>query len=383
MSFSLYVYIYVYLIVFYLWYRFLLRFISDIRFSKEQAPYRKKVTIVVPVYNEKPSMLKLCVRSLIEAEGEKQIVLIDDRSTDESWALLQSLKKQFPEIKIIRLKENKGKRYAQFIGLHFSLGDFVVTVDSDTVLKKNAITELLKPFRDPRVGATTGNARAFNRESNFLTKMIDARYKNAFTFERQGLSSFGIVTCCSGVISAYRTGIIQQLKKDYISQKFLGKLCTYGDDRHLTNLFIKKGYKIIYVNDAIAYTDVPTKFKQYVVQQLRWKKSFLRESLVILPHALKHNWLLALEVILNLVIPFLSLVARLLIIYLIFTAPITLIPIAISIVLIAVLRNILLFMEDPRAAIYSVPYAFIHELFIYWLYWVALFTMKDTGWGTR
>lgn len=379
----IYIKVYVLLVVVYLWYRFILVFLSDIFGIKKYPDIKAKVSIIVPIYNEKKYLLELCVQSIVKLHNEKEIILVDDHSNEKTREVIKELKEKYPEITALRLKENMGKRYAQYYGMQFATGDYVVTVDSDTILMENSIDELLRPFNNKKIGATTGNVRAFNRERNFLTKMTDARYKNAFTFERRGLSSFGIVTCCSGVISAYKSEVLEEIKDLYVSQKFLGKTCTYGDDRHLTNLFIKKGYKIGYVNEAVAYTEVPTKYSQYIKQQLRWKKSFIRESLYILPYAFKNNRLLAFEVLISLLIPFLSLFSRVVIIYLAFFSPILLLPIFISILIIAFLRNMFLFMEDPKAAIYSIPFAFFYEICIYWLYWIALFTMNDTKWGTR
>ncbi|MFA5019682.1 MAG: glycosyltransferase [Candidatus Pacearchaeota archaeon] len=379
----IYIHIYVYLVLGYLWYRFILRFISDIKSKKTYSEYNAKTSIIVPVYNEKDYLLRLCVESLINAEGDNEIILVDDCSTNNTVKIIKELKKKYPKIKAIHLKRNRGKRYAQYYGLKFANGEIVITIDSDTIIKKDAIKEILKPFNNPKIGAVTGNIRAFNREKNFLTKMIDARYKNAFTFERQGLAAFGIVTCCTGVLSAYRREYIEKLKEIYVSQKFLGKSCTYGDDRHLTNLFLEIGYKISYVKNAIAYTEVPTKYKEYIIQQLRWKKSFIRESIVIFPYSLKYNPLLALETFLTFIIPFLSLFARVMIIYLAFIYPLVLIPLILSICLMAFIRNMLLFFEEPKAAVYSIPFALFYELIIYWLYWIALFTLYDTRWGTR
>lgn len=360
-----------------------MRFIGDLKSKKTYPELQAKMTVIVPVYNEKDELIHKCVESLVKADGDKEIIIIDDCSTNNSWKKIKELKQTFPEITILKHATNKGKRVAQHTSLRFSKGDIIVTVDSDTIVKKDALVALIKPLHDKKIGATTGNVRAYNRKENLLTRMIDARYHNAFTFERQGLSSFGIVTCCSGVLSAYRADALHSLKESYINQTFLGKVCTYGDDRYLTNLMIKNGYKIAYVHDAVAYTEVPTKLKQFLKQQLRWRKSFIRESFVILPFALRKNMLLSFEILLNLVIPFLSLFARVLFIYLVFVAPIILVPLVLSIALIAILRNLLLFFEEPGVAFYSIPFAFLYELVIYWLYWIALFSLWDTGWGTR
>ena len=92
---------------------------------------------------------------------------------------------------------------------------------------------------------------------------------------------------------------------------------------------------------------------------------------------------MTLETSLNLVIPFFSLFARILIVYLIIISPLILIPVVLSIIVIAFIRNMLLFFEEGRVAFYSIPYAFLHETIIYWLYWLALFSLRDTKWGTR
>ena len=378
-----YVRIYIALILSYLWYRFILKFISDIKENKDYPPYHARCTVIIPTFNEDEKRLAQCIKSIIRADGDKEIIIVDDHSTNNTWQTIKMLQVKYPEVKVIRFDKNQGKRMAQYHGLKLATGEIIVTVDSDTLLDKHAITNLIKPFNDPTVGATTGNVRGLNKNQNFLTKMIDARYLNAFSFERKALSAFGIVTCCSGVLSAYRKDILETVKEIYIKQRFLGKKCTYGDDRHLTNLILKRRYKSVFVKSAKAVTDLPFNMSTYIVQQLRWKKSFIRESLITLSFSWKVNKLLFIETIYNITIPFFSVFARLFIIYSIILSPILLIPISLSIIFIALLRNILLLFEEGRVALYSLPYAFIHEMMIYWLYWYALFTLKDNKWGTR
>src|SRR3989338_8609154 len=375
--------IYVLLVLFYLWYRFIFRFIHDVKQEKEYPIYHKKASIIVPVYNEKDYILEMCVNSLLRADGENEIILVDDCSTNNSWEKIKELKRKHPQIIAIHLKRNMGKRHAQYYGLQYSSGHIIVTVDSKSVIDSNAITELLKPFNDSRVGATTGQIRVLNRGINLLTKMIESRYLSASGLERASLSSFGIVTCCSGALSAYRKEIFEQIKEIYINQMFLGQKCTYGDDRNLTNLVLQRGFQVKFVKKAIVRTEVPYTYKNFFKQQLRWKKSFLRESLITFRFAFKKNKLLALETSLNFVIHFVSLVSRLVMIYLAIVFPIMIIPIIFSLVVIVLLRNILAIIEEGPYALYSVPYVFVHELGLYWLYWVALFSLKDTKWGTR
>src|SRR3989344_7061716 len=93
-----YIRFYVFLILLYLWYRFILRFISEIKSRKNYPEYNAKTSIIVPVYNEKKYLLELCAESLVKAYGNNEIIFIDDCSTNDSLNTLRTLKKKYPEI---------------------------------------------------------------------------------------------------------------------------------------------------------------------------------------------------------------------------------------------------------------------------------------------
>jgi hypothetical protein len=82
--------------------------------------------------------------------------------------------------------------------------------------------------------------------------------------------------CCSGCFSAYRRDAVAPVLDDWLDQTFLGQPSTFGDDRSLTN-FVLHRWRVLYAPDAQAYTNVPEHLKQFLRQQLRWKKSWLRE----------------------------------------------------------------------------------------------------------
>lgn len=364
----------------YLWYRYIFRFIWELKkkqygFTLRNYPY----SVIIPVYNEKPELLKKCIESVINSKGTKEIIVIDDGSTNNCTEILEPYKNQ---IKIIHQK-NKGKRYAQKKGIEIAKYSYIITIDSDSIVYPYSILRLLQPFENPKIGATTGKAHAINRNENWLTKMIDARYKNAFGFERASLSALGIVTCCSGVLSAYRKKIIKPLMDKYVHQKFLNEECTYGDDRHLTNLVLMNNYKIQYVDEAIVLTEVPNKLTKFIKQQIRWKKSFIRESIIALTFCWKKSFWLTLEIIWNLIIPYLAVIARITAIILIFIYPLEILSFILAVCTIAIIRNLLLLFEDKKAFTYSVAYSFIHEFIIYWLYFYAPLKLKDKKWGTR
>jgi len=85
------------------------------------------------------------------------------------------------------------------------------------------------------------------------------------------------VTCCPGCFSAYRKIAIKPLVEAWKEHKFFGSKGTFGDDRGLTN-FVLQGWNIVYCEKARATTMVPENFLVYWRQQLRWKKSWIREG---------------------------------------------------------------------------------------------------------
>ena len=93
--------------------------------------------------------------------------------------------------------------------------------------------------------------------------------------ERRGAVRFGHCAV-PGCFSAYRRDAVAPVLDAWLDQTFLGQPSTFGDDRSLTN-FVLHRWRVLYAPDAQAYTNVPEHLKQFLRQQLRWKKSWLRE----------------------------------------------------------------------------------------------------------
>ncbi len=377
-----YVKIYVIVLLVYLWYRFILLFIQEFRNDRFLKSFHSSVSIVIPVYNEDARILENTIASALAAHGEKEIIVVNDGSDEAHSKAFELLKKKY-SFNLVEYQPNQGKRHAQSIGFSAAKNPIIITLDSDTTINYDSIVELIKPLADKEVGAVTGQVLVRNEKKNFLTKMLYARYWAAFNIERKSLVAYDIVNCCTGAFSAYRRDVVLELLPQYVGQKFLGHTCTYGDDRHLTNLFLERGFRIVYQENAMAFTEVPDTLRKLVKQQLRWKRSFLRESLYCLTFSGKRSKLLMFEVGLNLFLPFFSLVPRLLAIpVIIFYPPFVLVFLA-SILLVGFIRNLPLFLTSWKKGAYSLYYVFLHEFIIYWLFFIALFTLKERKWVSR
>ena len=284
-----------------------------------------------------------------------------------------------------KFASNQGKRFAQKIAFDKINTDIIVTVDSDTILKYNAIFKITRIFFDSQIAAATGNCRAFNYKQNLLTRLIDLRYWTAFNQERAAQSFFGVVMCCSGVFSAYRTSAIKQVKESYIQQIFLGETCHFGDDRHITNLILQLGHKVCYVPAAKAMTEVPSTFNKWIKQQIRWNKSFYREILWNIPSISKQPIYMAIDLFLQAILPFFLFFNIMIYIYkgFMFT-PLYFIFYLTLMLLIAVIRSIYgaIFSGEARWFLFPI-YAFLHVFILIPLRVYALVTLGKNGWGTR
>lgn len=263
-------------------------------------------------------------------------------------------------------------------------GEIIVTIDSDTTITRDGVRKLVGHFIDPEIGAVTGDVQVRNMKTNLLTRLITYRYWSAFHQERAAQSLFRTVMCCSGPFSAYRRSAIEEVKDDYVSQVFLGQECTFGDDRHMTNLMLRSGQKVVFDAEAVSHTEVPTTIRQYVRQQVRWNKSFYREMLWSLRHIKKpHPYLLS-DLLLQAALPFMLMIALGLTAWQATEGKEAIVRYVIVLMGIAVLRASygVYRTKDPGFLLFVV-YGFLHVLVLMPVRLWALATMRRTHWGTR
>jgi hyaluronan synthase len=354
------------------------------------------VGIIIPCYNEDPDALLRCTISCLDQDHwyATHVWLIDDGSTDpNTLAMVDYIEAELGSLIYVLRTQNAGKRHAQAHAFRAGANyiNLWVTVDSDTELRSNAVVELIAPFVDKNVYAVTGQVKAWNQSSNVITRLLGVRYASAFLWERAAYSYLGNVLCCCGSLSAYRNSMIQERLDDYVNQKFLGVSVPYGDDRRLTNYCLADGKKVLFQSTAIASTLVPERFTHLLRQQIRWHRSFFRETLWILRHG-KWNtwapWLSAIEFLSWSVLSF-GLVGLLVTNTQVLAAG-TILIYAVQACLIAYARSVK-FIGSSDASLRSqigdfllAPiYAALHIAVIIPLRLVALFTLRSTSWGTR
>ena len=370
----------------YTWYVFFLLFVSEARPRRQPAYAGGRIVVVMPCYNEPPESLLAAIESVLAADGDTRLVIVNDGSTNGVRALLDEVAARLP-VTVHHFAENQGKRAALHYAVTHLVGeaDYVVTVDSDAVVDTEALTRVVAPLQENDVGAATGYVRISNEKAGWLPRMVAAYYWVSLNMHRQAQSVLGIVDCCSGVLAAYRRTVLVELMDEVVTQRFLGAQCVVSEDRHLTNLVLREGYKVVFVPEACVATESPATVRGFIRQQLRWKRGYFREATYTLSYAWQNNKVLFAQVLLwDLTSPFLALCLRLVLLLSLFVQPtFFLFFILPSWLLFLVTRNVLLVLRSQQRLPGLLTYVVFYEAVLYWLGIYALFSVRGKRWLTR
>ncbi|MCW3009253.1 MAG: glycosyl transferase family 2 [Solirubrobacterales bacterium] len=349
-----------------------------------------RVSIVMPSFNEGED-IAASLRSLLDLDYPAElleIVAVNDGSTDDTLAQMHAVAAQADgRIRVIDLGRNRGKRAAMAAGIRATEADIIAFVDSDSVLAADAMTRLVQGFHDPKVGAICGHADVLNLHETWLTRMQGVRYFVAFKVIKAAESIFNCVTCCSGCFSAYRREAIMPHLPWWENQTFLGVESTFGDDRSLTNCVLR-GWKVRYEANAVSRTAVPADFRTFMVQQLRWKRSWTRESLIVARFMWRKHPVAALSTYVGMILP---LVAPVVAVRAMLWLPMGghsglpyvylfgIYAMALAYGLYYVIRR----RSYDGTWLFGIVFVFFYLAFLLWQTYYAILTARTSRWGTR
>jgi cellulose synthase/poly-beta-1,6-N-acetylglucosamine synthase-like glycosyltransferase len=210
------------------------------------------------------------VQSVLRSDYAKlRVIVIDDGSSDATYAVTRAAYAQ--EIADGRVtvltKPNAGKAEALNFAVATLAEDFYVGIDADTVIAPDAIRRLVCHFADERVGAVAGNAKVGNRV-NLWTRWQALEYITSQNFERRALDLFNVVTVVPGAIGAWRT--------DAVRKGGCYPLNTVAEDADLTMNLLEQNYKVIYEDQALAFTEAPVTARGLMRQRFRWSFGILQ-----------------------------------------------------------------------------------------------------------
>lgn len=362
---------------------------------KIDANYTPGVTILVPCFNEETWIRRTILNAMDQfyPPDKLEVIVIDDCSTDHSVERIRETieeiqTKEGPEtaerIHYIVQPVNQGKREALVAGAKEAKHELVLFVDSDSFLNPYAIRNIVQPFKDARCGGVSGRTDVANTYTNSLTKMQSVRYYIAFRIMKAAEGLFDAVTCLSGPLSCYRKDLVLRYADDWLNQRFLGHKATFGDDRAMTN-FILRHHRTDYQDTAICYTIVPNDYDVFLKQQMRWKRSWLRESLVASTFMWRKEPFMSVMFYMGVLVP---IIAPFIVCYNLIYIPIMhrVFPFTfiLGMFLMAGLMSACqLFLRRSTTWLYGIWFCLYYEMVLLWQMPIAWFTFWKSTWGTR
>lgn len=267
----------------------------------------KGMTILIPAFNEEKTILN-CLQGIVNVSYENlEAIFISDGSTDRTFELLcnylnakpsekmpagkinheqvmgyyQSV--TYPNIYLID-KINGGKADALNVGIEYASHDIIITLDADSILDPNSLHAMNTAFNDEKVLAAGGMvqiSQGFNGSyikpkpmfniSGLIRYQI-IQYLTDFYLHKTTQAKLRSITVIAGAFGAFRRHALFEAD---------GYRKTVGEDLDITlrmHTLIKKKYKrhkLIFVPNAICYTECPSTFKDLLSQRIRWQKGFI------------------------------------------------------------------------------------------------------------
>jgi hyaluronan synthase len=261
-------------------------------------PWDITASVIIPVVDEAVELFRYVLARIVEQQPFETIVVINGPPNPPLEQVCDAL-----GVKWI-WTGTPGKRNAIRIGVEAASGEIAVLVDSDTVWTADTLDELVKPFRDPRIGGVTTRQRILDPGRSVLTRWADWLESVRSEYSMPAMSVLGTVGCLPGRTIAFRRQILLDAMDRFLSERFLGVFLEVSDDRALTNYTLKAGYKTVYQSTSLVYTDAPTTVSKLIKQQYRWARGSQYNTLRMLPWMLRHAPVLAIFYTADIIIPF-------------------------------------------------------------------------------
>jgi cellulose synthase/poly-beta-1,6-N-acetylglucosamine synthase-like glycosyltransferase len=209
------------------------------------------------------------VRSLLALDYPAlDILIVDDGSTDETFALASAMQGQYGSaaVRVVH-KRNGGKASALNTGIALARTPFVLCMDGDSRLTPDTLRYAMRHFADPRVGAVAGNVKVVNR-TNLWTRLQALEYIEGLNLPRRAQGFMRAVNIIPGPLGVFRRdvlGAVGGYDRD-----------TYAEDADLTLKILTAGWHIVYEPRAVAWTEAPESLLDLIKQRYRWTRGILQ-----------------------------------------------------------------------------------------------------------
>ena len=205
----------------------------------EQA-FEPEVTLIVAIYNEEV-FIKQKIENTFELDYPREklkLLFIADGSTDGTVKIIS----EYPSIQLLFKPERQGKVVAINRAMEFVSTDYVIFCDANTLLNKQAVREIIKHYRDPRIGAVAGEKKIIDQSDQQNTAGAgEGLYWKYESFLKKLDAKFYSVVGAAGELFSVRTNLFEPVAGNVLLDDFI-----------ISMRICRNGYRVMYEPAAFA-----------------------------------------------------------------------------------------------------------------------------------
>ena len=222
------------------------------------------VSIIIPLKNEERVVSRL-LKALTNVEypkGKKEIIVVDDASTDRTRETCFQYSLVHPEFRILSRSKSTTKAAALNFGLSKANGEIIATFDGDSVPERDTLMKAVKHFADPSVAGVQGRICSINAGQNMLTRFISFEWAVQFEVFTRGKDELNLFVALSGTC--------QFIRKEAIEEVGGWNEECLAEDTELSLRLIEKDHLIKYDSEVRTREESPFNVRGLVAQRSRW-----------------------------------------------------------------------------------------------------------------
>jgi glycosyltransferase involved in cell wall biosynthesis len=234
------------------------------RALRRLAPFRGRVSVVIPAYQEERTLRDTVVTVLASDWPDLEVVVVDDGSRDGTSACVADLAAA-GRILLVR-QENAGKAAALNTGIARCTGEVVLYTDADSVFLPDTVAKTVRWFGDPSVDAVCGNDAPLHAGTG-LQKLLAITTHIGTGFVRRALSVLRCLPIISGNLGAIRRRVLAEVG---------GFERIWGEDLEITFRLHRHKKRIVFDPEPRVLAECPATFGALWRQRVRWVRSYLQ-----------------------------------------------------------------------------------------------------------